>query len=175
MLTIGDRFPKYRAKACFGNDKSDLRDVSNEYHAGKWAVYLFYPRDFTLLCPTELIEFARKAKEFAGRDTVLLAGSTDNEYCHLAWRQANPDLKVLSYPLLAAGKLAEEVGVLEQTSRVCYRATYIVDPQGVIQWVNVCPLSVGRSVAETLRVLDAIQSDELCACNWKPGDPHLGI
>jgi peroxiredoxin (alkyl hydroperoxide reductase subunit C) len=175
MLTVGDKFPRYHARACFGNDKTDLKDISNEYHAGKWACYLFYPKDFTFVCPTELVEFGRKAKEFKDRDCLLLGGSTDNEYSHLAWRLAHPDLKTLPYPLIAANRLAKELRILEANEQVCYRATFLVDPHGVIQWASVCPLSVGRSVAETLRVLDAIQSDELCPCNWKPGDAHLKV
>jgi lipoyl-dependent peroxiredoxin subunit C len=173
MLTIGDSFPRYQTQACFGNDKSELKSISNDYHKGKWACYLFYPKNFTFLCPTELLEFASKFRDFKDRDCFLLAGSTDNEYCHLAWRQANDDLKTLPYPMLAANRLAAELGILEASQRVCYRATFLVDPHGIIQWVNVCTLTVGRSVPETLRMLDALQTDEYCPCNWKPGDPIL--
>jgi peroxiredoxin (alkyl hydroperoxide reductase subunit C) len=175
MLTVGDQFPNYRANACFGNDRADLKPISNEYHAGKWAVYLFYPKDFTFVCPTELVEFGKKVKDFADRDVVLLGGSTDNEYSHLAWRLSHADLKTLPYPLIAAGKLAHDLGILEANDNVCYRATFVVDPHGVIQWVNVNPLPVGRSVTETLRVIDAIQSDGLCPCNWKQGDATLKV
>lgn len=175
MLTVGDKFPQYRAQACFGNDKKDLKEISNEYHKGKWAVYIFYPKDFTFVCPTELVEFGKKLKEFQDRDCVLLGGSTDNEYSHLAWRQSHAELKTLPYPLVAAQKLAKELGILEPSENVCLRATFIVDPQGVIQFASAHSLSVGRSVHEVLRTLDAIQSDELCPCNWEKGQATLKV
>ena len=109
------------------------------------------------------------------RDTSIVGGSTDNEYSHLAWRRAHPDLANLSFPLIAAQKLSAELGILEKTEGYCLRATFIVDPNGVIQWVDVNQGRVGRNVAEVLRVLDALQSDELCPCNWKKGDPYVKV
>jgi peroxiredoxin (alkyl hydroperoxide reductase subunit C) len=173
MLKVGDQFPHFRAKACVGIDDKSLTEITSDTHKGKWSVYIFYPKDFTFVCPTELVEFGRKVKEFQDRDAVLYGASTDNEYSHLAWRRSHNDLRTLSYPLLAAQKLAGDLGILDPQENVCLRATYIVDPHGVIQWVSVNPLSVGRSVPEVLRVLDGIQSDELCPCNWKSGDPYL--
>lgn len=173
MLTVGDRFPEFKVKACTGNTADDLTEINSGTNEGKWKVFIFYPKDFTFVCPTELVEFGKKVKDFADRDTVLLGGSTDNEYSHLAWRQSHDDLKELSYPLIAAQKLAVDLGILDRGENVCLRATYIVDPEGVIQWVSVNSLSVGRSVDEVLRVLDGIQSDELCPCNWKSGDAYL--
>lgn len=175
MLTVGQKFPEYKAPACFGNTKDDLKELSNAYHAGKWAVYIFYPKDFTFICPTELVEFGKKVGDFKDRDTLLIGGSTDNEYCHLAWRQHHDDLKSLPYPLVAAQKLAVDLGILDPAANVCLRATFIVDPNGVIQWASSNALSVGRSVPETLRVIDALQSDELCPCNWKPGDKFIKV
>ncbi len=175
MLTVGDKFPTYNAPACYGNNKEDLKNISNEYHTGKWAVYIFYPKDFTFVCPTELVEFGKKEKEFKDRDAVIIGGSTDNEYSHLAWRQSHDELKTLPYPLVAGQKLARELGILEPTEDVCLRATFVVDPNGVIQFACANSLSVGRSVSEVLRTLDAIQSDELCPCNWKKGEPTLKV
>jgi peroxiredoxin (alkyl hydroperoxide reductase subunit C) len=175
MLTVGDKFPEYTAKACTGNTKDDLKDLSNKSFAGQWQVYVFYPKDFTFVCPTELVEFGKKTKDFADRGAVLIGGSTDNEYSHLAWRNNHNDLKTLPYPLIAAQKLARDLGILDPKEDVCLRATFIVDPDGVIQWASVNPLSCGRSVPETLRVLDAIQSDELCPCNWQKGQPTLKV
>jgi alkyl hydroperoxide reductase subunit AhpC len=175
MLTVGDKFPAFKVKACVGNGKDDFKDITNETNKGKWTVFLFYPKDFTFVCPTELVEFGKKVKDFADRDAVLLGGSTDNEYCHLAWRNSHDELKSLPYPLIAAQKLAQELGIIDPAADVCLRATFVVDPQGVIQWVSVNSLSVGRSVSETLRVLDAIQSDELCPCNWQKGDKFLKV
>ena len=173
MLTVGDRFPEFNVKACTGNTADDLTEINSGTNEGKWKVFIFYPKDFTFVCPTELVEFGKKVSDFADRDAVLLGGSTDNEYSHLAWRQSHDDLKELPYPLIAAQKLAVDLGILDRQENVCLRATYIVDPEGVIQWVSVNSLSVGRSVDEVLRVLDGIQSDELCPCNWKSGDEYL--
>jgi lipoyl-dependent peroxiredoxin subunit C len=175
MLTVDDKFPMFKTKACFGNNNEDLKEISNEYHAGKWAVYIFYPKDFTFICPTELVEFGKKVNEFKDRDTLLIGGSTDNEYCHRAWRVSHEDLKNLPYPLIAAQKLAHDLGIIDPVANVCLRATFIVDPNGVIQWASANSLSVGRSVPETLRTIDALQSDELCPCNWKPGDNFLKV
>ncbi|MBM3954953.1 MAG: peroxiredoxin [Planctomycetota bacterium] len=175
MLTVGDPFPAFTAPACVGTGKDDIKTLSNKDYAGHWVVYFFYPKDFTFVCPTELAEFHKQLKAFADRDTAVVGGSTDNEYSHLAWRRAHPDLEKLGYPLLAAQKLAPELGILEKTEGYCLRATFIVDPHGVIQWVDVNQGRVGRNVAEVLRVLDALQSDELCPCNWKKGDPYVKV
>src|SRR5271165_6251405 len=173
MLTVGAKWPKFRLKACIGVAPDGITEITNETHADRWLVFLFYPKDFTFVCPTELVEFGRRLDEFEERGAVLLGASTDNEYSHLAWRQTHAGLRNLPYPLLAGQKLAKELGILDPEEHVCLRATFIVDPKGIVQWVNVNNLSVGRSVSEVLRVLDAIQSEELCPCNWQPGDPHL--
>lgn len=173
MLTVGQKFPEFSCKACTGPDEKKLGTVTNQTVKGKWAVYVFYPKDFTFVCPTELLEFNAKRNEFADRDAVVLGGSTDNEYSHLAWCRSHEGLRKLEYPLLAAQKLAHDLGILDPAENVCLRATFVVDPQGVIQWVGVYNLSVGRSSDEVLRVLDACQSDELCPCNWKKGDSHI--
>jgi peroxiredoxin (alkyl hydroperoxide reductase subunit C) len=173
MLTVGDKFPQYKVKACVGNTKNDLKDLTNNDFEGKWVCYFFYPKDFTFICPTELVEFSKKVKEFKDRDCAVVAGSTDNEFSHLAWRQQHADLKDLAYPMIAAQKLAGELGILDKAEGVCLRATFLVDPHGVIQWSAAYQLSVGRSVPETIRVLDALQSDELCPCNWQPGQQTI--
>lgn len=175
MLTVGDQFPAFKTRACNGITPNEVVDVSNETYAGKWGVYIFYPKDFTFVCPTELVEFSRQIKQFTDRDALVIGGSTDNEYSHLAWRQQHNDLKTLTYPLIAAQKLSVDLGILEPDAGVCLRATFIVDPNGVIQWACANNLNVGRSVTEVLRVLDAIQSDELCPCNWQKGQPTLKV
>ena len=175
MLTVGQKFPSFNVRACTGNNNSDLVELSNLSNAGKWKVFIFYPKDFTFVCPTELVEFGKKIRDFADRDTVVLGGSTDNEFSHLAWRKSHNDLQKLPYPLIAAQKLAVDLGILDPDAHVCLRATFIVDPQDTIQWAAAYNLNVGRSVEETLRVLDAIQSDELCPCNWKQGDEFLKV
>lgn len=175
MLTVGAKFPTYKTKGCFGTSPEDLKEVTNATFAGKWQVYIFYPKDFTFVCPTELVEFGKKSKEFKDRDAVLVGGSTDNEYSHLAWMQSHPELKDLPYPLIAAQKLAADLGIIDPNENVCLRATFVVDPEGVIQFASSNNLSCGRSVAEVLRILDAVQSGELCPCDWKKGDKFLKV
>jgi peroxiredoxin (alkyl hydroperoxide reductase subunit C) len=175
MLTVGDAFPEYKVKACVGIGKNDFKDLTNQDYEGKWVVYFFYPKDFTFICPTELVAFSKKVKEFKDRDCEIVAGSTDNEFSHQAWRQAHNDLKDLAYPMIAAQRLSSELGILDANEGVCLRATFIVDPTGTVQWAAAYGLSVGRSVEETLRVLDALQSDELCPCNWQPGQATIKV
>lgn len=175
MLTVGDKFPQFHCKACVGTDKNGFTDITNNTYRGKWQIYFFYPKDFTFICPTELVEFGKRVGEFKERDAVVIGGSTDNEFSHQAWRLQHPDLKNLPYPLIAAQKLAADLGILDPKENVCLRATFIVDPDGIIQWASAYGLSVGRGVAEVIRVLDAIQSDELCPCNWEKGKPTLKV
>ena len=175
MLTVGDKFPKYSMQAVVSLQKgSEFRVVTHEDDPGKWKVVFFWPMDFTFVCPTEIAEFGRKSKDFADRDTVVLGVSTDTHFVHLAWRKDHADLKDLPISMLADTKktLSSELGILNSDG-VAYRATYLVDPDGVIRHVSVNDMSVGRNVDEVLRILDALQTDELCPCNWKKGDATL--
>jgi len=167
MLTVGDAFPRFTVKACVSNDRTGFTEIDNDTYKDLWKVYVFYPKDFTFLCPTELTEFARKHTEFKNRNAALVAGSTDNEFAHQAWRKAHPDLRELPYPMIAALKLAADLDIIDRHEHVCLRATFIVDPHGIIQWAAAYPMNVGRSVPETLRVLDALRSGEQCPCNWE--------
>lgn len=173
MLTVGDQFPQFDSHACVGSDKDSLTKINNDSFKGKWVTYFFYPKDFTFVCPTEISEFNKQLGEFQDRDCEVVGGSTDNEYSHLAWCQSHEDLKGLKYPLIAAQKLSCDLGILEPSESVCLRATFIVDPNGTIQWASANALRTGRNVEEVLRVLDALQSDELCPCNWKKGEATL--
>ena len=176
MLTIGDRFPSYALKAVVPGDlKGAFVDLKDTSHPGKWTVYMFWPKDFTFVCPTEIVGFDSVAKDFADRDAQLIGGSIDTEFVHFAWRQSREDLKKVSYPWLADVKreLTSALGILDKNEGVALRATFIVDPQGIIRWVAVNDLSVGRNPQEVLRVLDALQTDELCPCNWQQGEQTL--
>jgi peroxiredoxin (alkyl hydroperoxide reductase subunit C) len=173
MLTVGEPFPAFEAEACNGLKNADITTLSSEDFAARWQIYFFYPKDFTFICPTEIVAFASKLDAFTSRDAVVIGGSTDNEFCHLAWRNAHKDLKEIGFPLIAAGRLAREIGILEAHENVCLRATFIVDPRGIIQYAACHNLNVGRNVDEVLRVLDALQSDELCPCDWQPGEATL--
>jgi lipoyl-dependent peroxiredoxin subunit C len=177
MLTIGEKFPNFKLNAVVSLEKGkEFQEITESSYGGKWQVVFFWPMDFTFICPTEIAEFGKRNKDFADRDAQVLGASTDTHFVHLAWRNENPDLKKLPYPMLADTKreLTSALGILHKDAGVALRATYIVDPEGIIRWVSVNDLSVGRSVDETLRVLDALQTDELCPCNWKKGEKTLG-
>ena len=176
FITVGDKFPAFDKKAVVAIEKGkEFKNISNADIEGKWAVMFWWPKDFTFVCPTEIAEFNRNFSNFADRDTVLLGASTDNEYVHHAWRMNHKDLKDLRFPMIAdtSKSLAEELGILTTDEKVAYRATYIIDNEGTVRWVNVNDLSVGRNVEEVLRVLDALQTDELCPCNWAKGEETL--
>jgi peroxiredoxin (alkyl hydroperoxide reductase subunit C) len=176
MLTVGDRFPEFSLKAVVSADpKAAFALIDRTTDEGKWKVVFFWPKDFTFVCPTEIAAFGRKNAAFNDREAVVYGASIDSEYVHLAWRQSHADLKDLPFAMLADVKreLAQALGILERNEGVALRATFIVDPQGTIRFVSVNDLSVGRSVDEVLRVLDALQTDELCPCNWQKGEPVL--
>jgi lipoyl-dependent peroxiredoxin subunit C len=176
MLTVGDRFPEFKLQAVTTLEQGkEFEEVTNAYAKGKWKVVFLWPMDFTFVCPTEIAEFGKKNRDFADRDTQVLGASTDTHFVHLAWRKNHPDLKALPFPMLADTKreLSAALGVLHKTDGVPLRATFIVDPDGIIRHVSVNDLNVGRNVDETLRVLDALQTDELCPCNWKKGEATL--
>ena len=178
MLTIGDTLPDFSVtgvKPKFmsheENGTSAFETITQDSFDGKWKVYFFYPKDFTFVCPTEIAEFAKLNDEFMDRDCVVLGGSTDNEFCKLAWRRDHKDLNNLNQWGFADinGSLVDGLGIRDRKNGVAYRATYIVDPHNVIQHVSVNNLNVGRNPKETLRILDGLQSDELCACNRPVG------
>ena len=176
MLTLGDSFPTFAAQAVVSIEPGkEFTTLDNASYAGKWKVYFFWPKDFTFVCPTEIAGFGKLDGDFRDRDAQLLGVSTDSEFVHLAWRKQHPDLRDLPFPMIAdlRRELAEGTGVLDRAAGVARRATFIVDPQGVIRFVEVTDMNVGRNPAEVLRVLDALQTDELCPCNWQKGDKTL--
>ena len=176
MLTIGDRLPAFDLNAVVSIDPDKaFQRISNETNPGKWKVLFFWPKDFTFVCPTEIAAFGKLNTEFNDRDAVVYGASIDSEFVHLAWRNNHPDLKNLPFPMLADIKreLSSAVGVLDRNEGVAMRATFIIDPEGVIRFVSVNDLNVGRNPEEVVRVLDALQTDELCPCNWKKGDEFL--
>ncbi|SIR86453.1 peroxiredoxin [Williamsia sterculiae] len=183
LLTIGDQFPSYKLTAVIGGDLSAVdaqqpddyfTAVSSDDNPGKWRIVFFWPKDFTFVCPTEIAAFGKLNEEFEDRDALVQGVSVDNEFVHFQWRAQHDELKTLPFPMLSDLKreLASATGVLNADG-VADRATFIVDPNNEIQFVSVTAGSVGRNVDEVLRVLDALQSDELCACNWRKGDPTI--
>ena len=176
MLTIGDKFPAFNLKAVVSTDpRQAFTEISDQTDAGKWKVVFFWPKDFTFVCPTEIASFGRLNDEFTDRDTVVYGVSTDSEFVHLAWRQNHEDLSDLPFPMLSDLKreLSSALGILDKSEGICLRATFIVDPDGIIRFVAVNDLNVGRNTQEVLRVLDALQTDELCPCNWQKGEEVL--
>ena len=178
MLSLGQKFPEFKKLACVSTDMGrEFSEVQSDAHIkeGKWMVMFWYPKDFTFVCPTEIAEFNKKYEEFKKRDTILYGASTDSEFVHLAWRNDHKDLKNLQFPLIAdtSKSLAEELGILTADEKVAYRVTYIVDPEGIIRWVNANDLSVGRNINEVVRALDALQTGALTPCNWEPGQDTL--
>jgi len=176
MLGVGEQFPEFQVQATVSTDlKNAFKDITHESYPGKWKLYFFWPKDFTFVCPTEIAGFAKLNRDFQDRDCQILGGSTDSEFVHLAWRQHHEDLKNLPFPMLADVKreLCEELGILDPSAGVAQRAAFLVDPENVIRFVTVTDLNVGRNPDEVLRVLDALQTDELCPCNWKKGEETL--
>lgn len=181
MRGVGEKLPEFEVvgvKPGFmeheEKGESAFETLTQDSFKGKWKVIYFYPKDFTFVCPTEIAEFARLNSEFEDRDCVVMGGSTDNEFCKLAWRRSHPDLNRLNHWSIAdtRGLLVDGLGI-RSPEGVALRATFIVDPDNVIQHVYVNGLNVGRNPKETLRVLDALQTDELCPCNRDVGGETL--
>jgi len=176
MLTVGDKFPaltvpvQQGADALPAGETLDLGETN-----GKWKVVFFWPKDFTFVCPTEIIGYGDLKRDFADRDAVLIGASTDTDSVHFAWRRSDERLAAADFPWIADNKkeLANALGIVAPDAGVAYRATFIVDPDNVIQHVTVNGLNVGRNPQEALRVLDALQTDELCPCNWTQGEEVL--
>jgi alkyl hydroperoxide reductase subunit AhpC len=182
MKTIGEKLEAFKVvgvKPGFNNHEengvSAFEEITESSFPGKWKVIYFYPKDFTFVCPTEIVGFDNIASDFEDRDAVLMGGSVDNEFCKLAWRREHPDLDKLGHYSFAdtTGSLVDQLGIRDQAEGVAYRATFIVDPDNVIQHVSVNNLNVGRNPQEVLRILDGLQTDELCACNRQAGGETL--
>ena len=182
MKTVGqklDAFSVEGVKPGFNNHEengvSAFEAITEKSFEGKWKILYFYPKDFTFVCPTEIVEFNKLAKDFEDRDAVLLGGSSDNEFCKLAWRREHPDLNKLGHWQFgdSKGSLIDMLGVRDEAAGVALRATFIIDPDNTIQHVSVNNLNVGRNPQEILRILDGLQTDELCPCNRTVGGATL--
>ena len=177
MKTVYEKVGKFCVTGV--NPGSDqFFDITDDSFPGKWKVIVFYPKDFTFVCPTEIVAYDKLFQDFADRDAVLLTGSTDNEFCKLAWQKSHPDLAKIKHIQFAdtqrgINSLANDLGIFYSPAGAALRATIIVDPNNVIQHITVNNLDVGRSPEETLRVLDALQTGELCACNRVVGGETL--
>ena len=185
IMTVGERFPEFDLLALKGGNLKEANAASpDDYYErvyldkyeGKWKVIFFYPKDFTFVCPTEIAAFGKLNEEFEDRDTQVLGGSIDNEFSHFNWRATHEELLDIPFPMFSDIRhdLIRALGV-ENADGVADRATFIIDPDGIIQFVSVTPDAVGRNVDEVLRVLDALQSEEVCACDWQKNDPTKNI
>jgi lipoyl-dependent peroxiredoxin subunit C len=177
MLTVGDFFPEFSLTAVVSSDPdSAFQTIEQRSYPGKWLVVFFWPMDFTFVCPTEIAGFGELEREFAKRECQVLGASSDSAYVHLAWRKQNSSLAQLPFPMLADVKreLAGDLGIIDRQAGVALRATFIVDPDGIIRFVMVNDMNVGRNPKEVLRVLDGLQTDELVPCEWQPGQQTLG-
>jgi peroxiredoxin (alkyl hydroperoxide reductase subunit C) len=179
MKTVGDKLTAFAVTGVkFGQPEDAFFEITDKSFECKWKVIVYYPKDFTFVCPTEIVAYDKLTGDFADRDAVLLTGSTDNEFCKVAWQKSHSDLIKITHNQFAdtqRGELSliEQLGVFYAPAGAALRATFIVDPDNVIQHVTVNNLNVGRSPEETLRVLDALQTGELCACNRTVGGETL--
>ena len=185
MKTVGDKLEKFAVTGVKpGQPEDAFYTITDESFEGKWKVIVYYPKDFTFVCPTEIVAYDKLAQDFADRDAVLLTGSTDNEFCKVAWQKSHDDLRKITHHQFADTQrynpetgeslsLIEQLGVFYAPAGAALRATFIVDPNNEIQHVTVNNLNVGRSPEETLRVLDALQTGDLCACNRTVGGETL--
>jgi len=185
MKTVGDKLTPFAVTGVRpGQPEDAFYTITENSFEGKWKVIVYYPKDFTFVCPTEIVAYDKLAQDFADRDAVLLTGSTDNEFCKVAWQKSHDDLKKITHHQFADTQrynpetgeslsLIEQLGVFYAPAGAALRATFIVDPSNEIQHVTVNNLNVGRSPGETLRVLDALQTGELCGCNRTVGGETL--
>ncbi len=174
MLHIGQSAPSFEHVTAYQKGHEGFRHVSLKDYAGKWVVLFFYPRDFTFVCPTEIRGFGQQEAEFRKLNAEILAASTDSEWSHKAWFER--DLAEVDYPVLAdtTHAVSTAYDVYNETDGKAERGLFLIDPDGIVRYALVSAGSVGRSVDETLRVLKALQSGELCPINWKPGTKTLG-
>lgn len=177
-VRIGRQAPHFECQAydrtADGKD-TQFKTVKLTDFEGKWVCLYFYPLDFTFVCPTEIVAFNKAVGDFEDRNCVVLTASTDSVFSHKGWCDAHADLKGMKHLMLADTNhaLSKAYDVLDEAQGIAYRGVYLIDPKGTLRWLAVHDLSVGRNVSEVIRVLDALQTDKLCPCNWKSGEKTL--
>ena len=172
MLKIGQLAPTFTGQAVLPD--GSFTEISLAHYRGQWLALCFYPLDFTFVCPTELRGFNQRYKEFRELSAEVVGVSVDSVYSHLAW--IDHGLGTLQFPLLGdiTKQISRDYGVLDEDSGVAWRATVLIDPEGKVRSLTVNDAAVGRRVEETLRLLQAYQTGDLCPCDWQPGEPTLG-
>ncbi len=171
MLRLGQKAPDFSAQAYHNGEFCDIKLSDLR---GKWVVLFFYPLDFTFVCPTELKAFAADHERFKEAGAEVIAASVDSVFSHKAWFES--DLPEVKFPVIGdiTKQIARDYGVLDEAKGVALRGTFLIDPEGVLQYMVVSGLGLGRSTDETLRALQAARTGELCPANWKPGEKTLG-
>lgn len=171
MVKVGERAPDFELEAYHNGE---IRRIKLSEHRGKWIVLFFWPLDFTFVCPTEIRGFNQLFDEFKKLNAEIFGCSVDSVYSHKAWQTS--DLGEVKYPMLSDFNkvVSRAYNVLEENKGVALRGTFIIDPEGILRWSVVSDLNVGRSAKETLRVLQALQTGELCPLEWQPGESTLG-
>lgn len=172
MIHVGKPAPLFKDVTAYQKGGEFIK-VSLEQYRGKWVVLFFYPRDFTFICPTEIRGFAKHREDFAKLNAEILGASTDSEWSHKAWMER--DLPEVTYPIIAdtTHQISRDYDVLNDEG-ASERGLFVIDPDGIVRYAMVSGGSVGRSVKETLRVVEALQSGELCPMEWEPGQQTLG-
>ena len=179
MKTVGQKLDPFVVTGVKPGQPDDaFFDITEKSFEGKWKVIVYYPKDETFVCPTEIVAYDKLNQDFEDRDAVLLTGSTDNEFCKVAWQKSHPELQKITHNQLADTRrdelsLVNQLGVFFNPAGAALRATFIINPENVIQHVTVNNLNVGRNSEETLRVLDGLQTEQLCACNRTIGGDTL--
>jgi peroxiredoxin (alkyl hydroperoxide reductase subunit C) len=175
MIQVGQPAPDFTTEAYVDGK---FQKVSLKDFRGKWVVLFFYPLDFTFVCPTEILGFSDQAKEFNALDCSVITCSVDSKFSHKAWAEtplAKNGIQGVKIPMLEdlTKQIASDYGVLIESQGIALRGLFIIDPKGILQYQVVHALNIGRSVSETLRVVQALQSGGLCGVEWKPGQKHV--
>ena len=177
MIRIGQEIPDFELKAFHDGQ---LKDIKLSQYRGQWVVLIFYPADFTFVCPTELEDAAALYEEFQQAGAEILSVSTDTEFVHAAWHESSPAIGKVRYPMIAdpTGKLSRAFGVYIEEAGLALRGTFIVDPEGVLRTMEIHDLGIGRSARESLRKLRAADfvrehGGQVCPANWEPGSDTL--
>ena len=177
MAKIGQKVTEFEVSAYQNND---VKKIKLSDYKGKWVVLLFYPADFTFICPTELEEAALLYPEFQKAGAEILSVSTDTVYTHKAWHDVSPSIKKIQFPMVAdpTGNLCREFGTYIDEAGLSLRGTFIIDPDGVLKAADIHDNSIGRSGTEVLRKVQAAKfvrenKGEVCPASWKPGSKTL--
>jgi peroxiredoxin (alkyl hydroperoxide reductase subunit C) len=177
MIGIGNKIPDFEVDAVVKGEMTRIK--LSDYH-GKWMVFIFYPSDFSFVCPTELEDAAKLYEDFRKEGAEVFSVSRDSKYAHKAWHDSSPSIGKIEYPMIAdpSGKMCDAFGTCVEGEGVSFRGTFLVDPDGMVKAMEMNDNSIGRNIGETLRKLRAAiyvrkNPGEVCPVNWKPGEKTL--